>query len=124
MLLPIPDEVPLFLQEVRDLPEEFVPRPAEFTHLLGHLLDANRQKTVAITTALEGAGGFGKTMLAIALCHCDDVITAFADGILWATLGEKPDLQLQLTKLYAALTGDRPVFLDVEEAVRELAKKL
>ena len=74
------------------MPEEFVPRPAEFTHLLGHLLDANWQKTVAITTALEGAGGFGKTMLAIALCHCDDVITAFDDGILMGYARRKAGL--------------------------------
>ena len=107
-----------------DRPESFVDRPAEFGHLLDNLLDAERDNPVAITTALHGAGGFGKTTLAVALCHNDDVITAFDDGILWATLGENPRVQDELTKLYAALTGERPAFVDAEDAARNLAERL
>ena len=62
--------------------------PNEFAALLSALLDLDRANPVVITTALQGAGGFGKTTLAMALCHDDDVITAFDDGVLWATLGE------------------------------------
>ena len=88
------------------------------------LLDADHANPVVITTALQGAGGFGKTTLAIALCHHDDVITAFDDGILWATLGEAPKIQHELTKLYAALTGERPSFLDIDDAAIHLAERL
>ena len=82
-----------------DLREGFVERHAEFSELKTHLLDPSGTDPVAITTALQGGGGFGKTTLAIALCHDDDVVTAYDDGILWATMGEKPNLQHALTKL-------------------------
>jgi hypothetical protein len=60
--------------------------PAEYQALAGMLLDRSRMNPLAITTALQGAGGFGKTTLAAPLCHDHDIITAFDDGILWVTL--------------------------------------
>ena len=107
-----------------DLPEGFVERPALTEHLFAQLLDTSRENPVAITTALRGAGGLGKTTLAAALCHREEVITAFDDGIMWVTLGQKPNLQEGLTKLYAALTGDRPGFIDDEDAAFHLSQKL
>ena len=107
-----------------DLRVDFVSRPKEFDSMLSALLDTDHVNPVVVTTALQGAGGFGKTTLAIALCHHDDVITAFDDGILWATLGEAPKIQHELTKLYAALTGERPSFLDVDDAAIHLAERL
>lgn len=64
-------------------PEHFVERPQRFDELIHHLLDDSEQNPVAITTALQGGGGFGKTTLAIALCHDEHVRVAFDDGILW-----------------------------------------
>jgi WD40 repeat protein len=66
----------------------------------------------------------GKTTLAAALCHHEDTVTAFDDGILWATLGEKPNLLVALTKLYAALSGERPGFVDIDDAAINLGDKL
>lgn len=43
---------------------------------------------VGITTALRGAGGFGKTTLAQALAFDDQVRTAFPEGVLWTTMGD------------------------------------
>jgi len=43
-------------------------------------------ETVGITTALRGAGGFGKTALAQALCEDPAVREAYPDGILWAQM--------------------------------------
>ena len=60
---------------------------------MSQLLDTKRENPVTITTTLHGAGGLGKTTLAAALCHHDDIITAFDDGILWVTLGQKPHVQ-------------------------------
>jgi hypothetical protein len=57
------DRVPFM---VPDLPTGFVQRPSEFDQLLGFLLAPDRRDPVAITTALLGAGGLGKTTLAIA----------------------------------------------------------
>jgi hypothetical protein len=66
-----------------DLPEGFVKRPREFSQLIAQVLDTKRENPIAITTALQGAGGYGKTTLALALCHDDQVMGAFDDGILW-----------------------------------------
>lgn len=107
-----------------DLRTDFVERPGKLEEVLRQLLGEDRRNPVAITTALHGAGGFGKTTLAAALCHHEDVIESFDDGILWVTLGQTPNLRLELTKLYAALTGERPGFVDDEDAALELSRAL
>jgi len=107
-----------------DLRDGFVARPRELGELLRQLLDAARANPIAATVALQGTGGFGKTTLATALCHDDDVIAAFDDGILWVTLGARPHLQNELTKLYAALTGERPGFVDIDDAAIQVAARL
>ncbi|MGC2238372.1 MAG: hypothetical protein WA584_19615, partial [Pyrinomonadaceae bacterium] len=43
---------------------------------------------VGMTTALWGAGGFGKTTLARLLVHLDGVREHFSDGVVWVTVGE------------------------------------
>ena len=87
------------------LPEGFVDRPGEFEALKRHLLDA-RGEPVAITAALRGAGGYGKTALATALCHDSTIQDAFSDGILRITLGEKPEnLVGRIADLVETLTG-------------------
>jgi hypothetical protein len=115
------DRVPFMAPDMR---EDFVQRPEEFESLISSLLDPTRSDPVAITTSIRGSGGFGKTTLATALCHQADVVNAFDDGILWATLGEHPNAQREITKVYAALTGDRPAFLDAEDAAIQLAARL
>jgi WD40 repeat protein len=107
-----------------DLPENFVERPNEFGQLKNLLLSPDRKKPIAITTALSGAGGFGKTSLAIVLCHDEEIIQNFDDGILWVTLGQNPNIMGSLITLYAGLTGDRPGFASEEDAVFQLAQKL
>jgi TIR domain len=59
-----------------DFPEGFVQRPREFKQLIAELVNEKRECPIAITTALQGAGGYGKTTLAVALCHDDQVIGA------------------------------------------------
>jgi hypothetical protein len=44
-----------------DLPVHFVERPNEYEALKNLLLSPDRSSPVAITTAIAGAGGFGKT---------------------------------------------------------------
>jgi WD40 repeat protein len=98
-----------------------IERPRETRALLQALV---LDETASRLTALRGAGGYGKTTLAAALCHEDAVIEHFDDGILWVTLGQTPNLLNELIKLYAALTGERPGFVDAEDAARELSLKL
>ena len=75
---------------VEDLPADYVARPQEYEALIEKLLDQRREEPVAITAALRGAGGYGKTTMAKALCHDERIQQAFDDGILWVTLGENP----------------------------------
>jgi hypothetical protein len=49
---------------VEALPEDFVKRSCEFNKLVSCLLDCERGDAIAITAALRGAGGYGKTTLA------------------------------------------------------------
>jgi WD40 repeat protein len=107
-----------------DFPEGFVQRPREFEQLIAQLVDAKRESPIAITTALQGAGGYGKTTLAVALCHDERVIGAFDDGILWVTLGQSPNVLIELTKLYEALTAEQSDFVDETQAELKLREKL
>ena len=125
---PPPPSPPFMVESLQD----FVDRPDEFERLIGHLLDRDRdtpacdepRRIVVITAALRGAGGYGKTMPARTICHDERIRRAFPDGILWVTLGQTPDVLGGLLKLYAALTGQRPAFVDVEDAANALAAQL
>ena len=107
-----------------DLPAHFTERPVEFEALKNLLLTPDRSQPIAITTAIAGAGGFGKTTLAAALCHDEDIVANFDHGILWVTLGQTPNISGSLLTLYAALSGERPGFTSVEEAAYQLGEKL
>lgn len=110
---------------VEDLRADFVPREREMDLLAGQLLDRERGEPVAITAALRGAGGFGKTALARALCHEPAIQDAFDDGILWVTLGERPgDLTARVEDLIYMLSGHRPGFASIEAATAALAELL
>jgi hypothetical protein len=104
-------------------PADFVMRSEAFDALKGRLLEGG--EPVAITAALKGAGGFGKTTLAQALCHDDDVQEAFHHGIVWITLGESPgDLTGRTVDLIETLTGERPGYTSEEAAAQKLAEIL
>jgi WD40 repeat protein len=110
---------------VEDLPEDFVERPGEFDRLIALLLNHEREEPVAITAALRGAGGFGKTTLAKALCHDERIQDAFDDGILWVTLGENPgDLTGRVEDLIYTLSGERPGFSSIDAATARLLELL
>ena len=55
--------------------------------------------SVGITTALRGAGGFGKTALAQKLCQDERVRETYPDGILWTTMGEDIDANGRLSRI-------------------------
>lgn len=72
-------------------PEGFIQR-REYKAALAALYSGGARsagdRTVALTTALRGAGGFGKTALARALCLDKEIRKAFPDGILWTAMGD------------------------------------
>jgi hypothetical protein len=112
-----------------DLPEDFVRRPEEFEPIIQLLLDEKREQrtavAVAITTALRGAGGFGKTTLAKAVCHDPRIQEMFDDGVLWVTLGEKVDnLAGKVAELTSMLSGEVSNFGSLEPAKTRLRELL
>ena len=109
------------------LPDDFVKRPEEFDPIVQLLLNEQRDQRnpVAITTALRGAGGFGKTTLALAVCHDERIQEAFDDGVLWVTLGEKVEnLAGKVGELTSILSGDPNDFASLDPAVTQLRELL
>jgi hypothetical protein len=108
-----------------DLPADFVPRPAEYAALKAAVLAEAPEKTVALTTALRGAGGYGKTTLASYLCRDLDVRFEFSDGIVRAEVGkERNDVTGLISDLIEKLDpeGKRPGFTDVVTASEHLGE--
>ncbi len=111
--------VPFMVEDLHD----FVNRPDEFDQLISNLIENNREMPVAITAALRGAGGYGKTTLAMAICHDERVQEAFYDGILWVTLGkEAGNLTEKVNDLIEILSGERPGFKSIESAANHLVE--
>ena len=96
---------------------DFIQRDHEYKQLVEGLLNNQRDAAVAITTALHGAGGYGKTTLAKAVCHDPKIQKKFSDGILWVTLGENPkNLIGHIQDLIYRLNDKRPEFEGLEAA--------
>ncbi|MBF0373717.1 MAG: TIR domain-containing protein, partial [Alphaproteobacteria bacterium] len=103
---------------------DLVARPAEFERIKQAIL-APPAGPVGITTALRGGGGFGKTMLANALCHDEDIRLDFPDGLLHVSLGKEGRSPIALINdLIKLLTGDRPGFEDANVAAAQLAQAI
>ena len=100
------------------LPAGYVERPIEVEAVTTQLLGERRGQAVA-ATALRGVGGMGKTTLAQAVAHRDDVVDAFYDGVLWATVGIQPKLVEVITDLCLAL-GPKQTFAGLNAAESHL----
>lgn len=99
-----------------DLPGDYVERRQEISELKALLLDDHTTGPVGIV-AVKGGGGYGKTTLAKALCHDEEIQQKFHDGILWVSLGKQPgDLTTRIAGLIETLTGERPGFPDTNTA--------
>lgn len=108
-----------------DLPQDFVARPQEFEALKQSILYGQRDRPTAITAALRGAGGYGKTTLAQALCHDPDIRNAFPNGVLWVTLGEKSiNLVAKIEDIIFLLDHQRPGFTSLEAVMTEWRETL
>lgn len=66
--------------------EGFVKRH-ELEEAVTILAEATPRDDSPFTLAFLGAGGFGKTTLAQALCHDERIRRIFSDGVLWTTMG-------------------------------------
>ncbi len=88
------------------LPTSYVERPEALEALRKALLGSRPSVGVVAATAVHGLGGLGKTIMARAICEDVSVRTAFPDGILWATLGQRPDIARIQREWIRVLGGD------------------
>ena len=90
----------------RPLPEHFEPRD----DLLGQAKDKLRAASSsggARVVGLTGMSGAGKSVLACALAHDDEVKQAFEDGIIWLEFGQQADPVARQIELADAFGEDR-----------------
>lgn len=89
------------------LPTHFIERAAESTEIIERLLGkASDHNGILVVSALHGFAGVGKTALAAATAHSPIINDRFRDGVLWTTLGQKPDPLENLVSWIHSL-GDR-----------------
>ncbi len=86
------------------LPGHFVPRPKASQAARSRLL-AEGVAGTPVVCALHGLGGVGKSTLVSALAQDPEVRQRFPDGVLWATLGQQPDV-LSWLSLWVQALGD------------------
>ncbi len=88
------DAAPASLGVAPPVPEAFVGREGDVAELKGRLRQATRDgdAPVQVLTAVHGWPGVGKTALAAKLVHDEEVRGMFPDGVLFASLGQEPDV--------------------------------
>ena len=59
-----------------------------------------------VLTAIRGWPGIGKTTMAQLLAHDQEIAQAFPDGVLWVSLGQKPDVIQEMAAWGRALGTD------------------
>lgn len=115
------------LHNIPELPPHFLPRPTDLAEVKAALLSADQPIAITGVTrkvGLQGMGGIGKSVLAAALAHDDEVRQAFPGGIFWLTLGQEPALTTRQSQLAESL-GDPPrIFNDIQQGRARLSELL
>jgi hypothetical protein len=89
------------------LPPHYVKRATELAKIIDRLTkDEISGPGVLAITALHGLGGIGKTALATAVAHSEEIRERFTDGVLWVTLGQDPQM-LALLSSWVQVFGER-----------------
>ena len=108
--------------KVPPLPSHYVSRPEVIRELKQSLFSPS-QTGVLVVSAIYGLGGIGKSTVAAALARDPEVLSHFPDGVLWATLGQQPDLLSFLNSWIRAL-GDYDYKPTTKEAAGEHLRTL
>jgi WD40 repeat protein len=115
------DRIPV----VRQPEPWWVSRPDEIGRIVTALQRKEEGGTVGITTALQGAGGFGKTTIARMTCADPRVLQRYGGRVYWVTVGRdagKVALAGLVGGLITRLEPGRPVtFTDARQAAEHLA---
>jgi WD40 repeat protein len=116
------------LRGVPLLPAHFLPRPKFMEHLKNTVLaDVNHPVVITSakqTTALQGMGGVGKSVLAAAFARACETRRAFRDGVVWLTMGQQPDIARNLKAVGQVFNDDLKEYIDIESGKVRIAKML
>lgn len=120
-----------FTQNPSDLPPLFVQVPAMPNHFIGRnemlgTLISRLTSGETLALSAEGLGGVGKTMMAVALAHHQEILSHFKDGVLWARLGPQAgesEVMSTLATWATALRQDISSLTDLAEC-KQLVKQL
>ncbi len=116
------DRVPFM---AADLPARYVTRYQELSTARRLLVGGSDGSVGPVPNlVLHGPGGYGKTTLAQALCHDDEVTAVFHDGVLWVSLGQQPDVFAELERIHRALTGAASGAVDAGQAAEAVRDRL
>jgi WD40 repeat protein len=98
-----------------NVPEWVVDRPMQLNEVVIALLRPE-DGAVGITTGLHGAGGFGKTTLALMACADPRVRRMFRHRIHWVTVGRDvrgpSAVAAKVNEVIRAITGEEATFTD------------
>lgn len=110
------------------IPNIIIGRENALTHLkqrLGIITSRKGSASTQIITTIRGWPGVGKTTLVTAIAHDKEVIEAFPDGILWTSLGKKPNLLSEVAIWGRALGTDNLLRTPtLKEAITQLSALL
>ena len=89
------------------LPPNYIPRHKLLEELVSAVMTTELEpKIFGSTVTITGVGGFGKSVLAKALCHHDTIKAKFKSGFIFVELGPKTfDPVVELHQWYYLLTG-------------------
>ena len=107
------------------VPGTFVPRP-ELTNRIVRALLTEKARKVGLTTAVAGAGGFGKTTLAREVFELPEIKDAFPSRH-WVTVGQEVGgaaLADNINNVIERITKQRPGITSPEQAGFELGEVL
>ncbi len=113
------------LHNVPTLPPAFIAR-AEIHEIRETLLHAD-DRAVGVTGRLlgfQGAGGIGKTVLAAAVAHDEDVRRHFPDGVFWTTIGASGNLIAAQSELLSQLEVEHGEVRTTTDALKLLRDAL
>lgn len=112
------------IYNVPPLPPDVVPRTSLVDGVVAGLVEGGGEGGPGRHTLIQGAGGFGKTTLALLACHRPELLRAYPDGLLWTSLGEAPELARVLGDLHVLATGGPAGVTGTGELAAALAKAL
>ena len=110
--------------QVPPLPSHFISRLEVSETIKARILTREQVAPgTLVLNAIHGLAGSGKTTLVASLAHNSDVRAHFSSGILWATLGQEPDV-LSLLNSWLEALGDYSFRATVEAASWQLRSLL